>query len=343
MFGALAYVIALIAAGPDRRRLADTLPWLGISFAIVIAVVFFPYLLPAIRQAPSSLGIDPEKKHNDLLRFVLPRDRQLIGGGWLESTSARVADPSTSSVAFIGIGMIAMVIGYAITERRRRETWPILAFLGAAAILALGPRLYVANHRLIPMPESLLSLLPLVKNALPGRFMVFATLALGVIAALWLSRATGRAAWIRWGVVGVGLLLLIPHVESPPWHVPDVTPGFFTDGTWSTVISPGETIAIVGEKKAQDMAWQAETNMGFVLPDGFLGAIPALENEPFSNGLYPRGARAPTKSIGPWLTQHGVTAVVVMDPARSWIEPSLRELGYAPVQEGDGVSVWRTA
>ena len=38
-----------------------------------------------------------------------------------------------------------------------------------------------------------------------------------------------------------------------------------------------------------------------------------------------------------------MTAVVVMDPVRSYFEPSLRELGYAPVQEEDGVSVWRAA
>ena len=286
--------------------------------------------------------MNAENKYNDLLRFVIPRDRQLIGGGWLESLSARMTDPETSGVAFIGFGMVAMVIGYAITERRRRETWPILAFVVVAAVLVLGPALHVHTHRLIPMPESLLSLFPLIQNALPGRFMVFVTLALGVIAALWLSRATGRAAWIRWAVVCVGLLLTIPHVETPPWHQPDVTPGFFTDGTWSTVLSPGETVAIVGQKKAQDMAWQADTNMGFVLPDGYLGVIPSLEKTRFTNGLYPSGAgHAPTNAMGTWLTQSGVTAVVVLDQVRGWIEPSLRALGYTPVQEGDGVSVWR--
>ncbi|HEX3299120.1 MAG TPA: hypothetical protein VHW68_03305 [Actinomycetota bacterium] len=342
LFGSLAYLIALIAAGPDRRRLAGVLPWLGLAFAITIAVVFIPYLLPAIRQAPGTFSIDLEKKHNDLLRFVLPRDRQLVGGGWLESFSARLADPTASGVGFIGVGMIAAVIGYAITERRRRETWPIVIFVIAAAILALGPRLYVANHRTIPMPESIVARLPLVKYALPGRFMIFATLALGVIVALWLSRATGRAASIRWAVVGVGLLLMIPHVESPPWHVPDVTPGFFTDGSWSSALSPGETVAIMAEKKGQDMAWQADTKMGFVLPDGYLGAIPTSDSQ-FSNGLYPRDVPPPTNALGAWLSQHGVTAVVVMDPVRSWFEPSLRDLGYVPTSEADGVSVWRPA
>ena len=188
MFGALAYVIALVAAGPDRARLTALLPAIGISYAIVIAVVLFPYLLPALREAPASLAINPEKKYNDLLRFIFPRDRQLIGGGSLMAWSARFADPVASGVAFVGIGMIAMVIGYAFTERRRRETWPIVAFLVIAAVLALGPQLYVHAHRTIPLPEGLVSLLPLIKNALPGRFMIFVNLALSVIAALWLAQ-----------------------------------------------------------------------------------------------------------------------------------------------------------
>jgi hypothetical protein len=344
MFGALAYVIALLVAGPDRSRLTALLPAIGISYVLAIAVVLFPYLLPALRQAPASLVIDPEKKHNDLLRFIFPRDRQLIGGGSLMAWAARMSDPAASGVAFVGIGMIAMAIGYAFTERRRRETWPIVAFLVIAAVLALGPQLYVHDHRTIPLPERVVSLLPLIKNALPGRFMIFVTLALSVIAALWLARSRGRGAWIRWGVVGIGLLLLIPNVQSPPWRVPDVTPAFFTDGTWSSVISPGETVAVMAEKKAQDMAWQADTNMGFVLPDGFLGAIPDVDTSQFTNGLYPRGDRfSATSELGAWLSEHGVTAVVVMDPVRSYFEPSLRQLGYAPVQDGDGVSVWRAA
>jgi hypothetical protein len=98
----------------------------------------------------------------------------------------------------------------------------------------------------------------------------------------------------------------------------------------------------MAEKKGQDMAWQADTKMGFVLPDGYLGAIPTSDSQ-FSNGLYPRDVPPPTNALGAWLSQHGVTAVVVMDPVRSWFEPSLRDLGYVPTSEADGVSVWRPA
>jgi hypothetical protein len=341
MFAGIAYLIALAVAWTDRRPLIAALPWIAIAYAIVIALVLFPYLLPALREAPTSVSIDPEKKYVDLMRFILPRDRQLVGEGWLMARTAGAVDPDSSGVGFIGIGLVAMIAGYAITERRRRETWGILAFLLIAATLALGPRLYILDRRTIPLPSALLLKLPLIENALPGRFMIFVTLTLAVIAALWLSRARGRSGWIRYAIVVVGLLLVIPNVQSPQWRVPDVTPAFFQNGAWRNAIGPGETVAVMAEKKAQDMAWQAETNMAFRLPDGYLGAIPEVDNSEFARGLYP--PRKPHADVlRGWIAAHGVTAIIVMDSVRPWFEPLLGQLGYVPVQEGNGVSVWRT-
>ena len=341
MFGAIAFVIALIAAGRDRRRIFALILPVAVSYAIVLAVVWFPYLLPALREAPTSLAIDPEKKHIDLFRFIVPQDRQLIGGNALVSLAARVTDPYSSAAGYLGVGLLAAVVGYAITERKHRETWALVAFFLITSVMAMGPRLYVLGRRTIPLPDVILEHLPLVQNALPGRFIAYPDLALAVMVALWLSRAHGRAIWLRWGVVSLGLLLLIPWVQSPIWRVPDVTPAFFRDGAWSQTITPGETVAIFAEKKGQDMAWQADTGMAFRLPDGYIGAIPEPDPSSFSRGVFPRG-KPNAGALRRWLDAHGVTAIVVMDPVRSWFEPALRELGYAPVREGDDVSVWRT-
>jgi len=83
--------------------------------------------------------------------------------------------------------------------------------------------------------------------------------------------------------------------------------------------------------------------MSFVLPDGYIGAVPDSDPSMFKNGLYPRRVPPPIPQLEAWLTDRGVSAIVVMDEVRSWFEPTLREMGYAPVQAGDGVSVWRAA
>jgi hypothetical protein len=343
LMAGIAFGIALVFAGERRRELWPLALLIGASYAIVLALVLFPYLLPALREAPTSLAVNPEHKYSDLLRFVLPRDRQLVGGEWLSAYAARVIDVNSAGVSYVGIGAVAVVLGYAFTERRRRQTWALVAFLLVAGVLALGPALYVGNRRTISLPEALLSKVPLIRQALPGRLIIYADLALAIVAAVWLAAGRGRWAWVRWAIVGLALLLIIPNVASPPYRVPDVTPAFFENGAWSGVLSQDETVVVIAQKKAQDMASQAETDMWFRLPDGYLGAVPALEHSAFDNGVYAKPQPPPTKLLGIWMQERGVTAIVVMDEVRSWCEASLRELGYAPVYEGDGVSVWRTA
>ena len=45
--------------------------------------------------------------------------------------------------------------------------------------------------------------MPLLQHATPQRFPAYAALGLGVVAALWVARGRGRAAWVRWAVAGL--------------------------------------------------------------------------------------------------------------------------------------------
>jgi hypothetical protein len=45
--------------------------------------------------------------------------------------------------------------------------------------------------------------------------------------------------------------------------------------------------------------------------------------------------------LSSWLTERGVTAIVMSDAARKRFEEVVSSIGFAPVYEGDGVSVWR--
>jgi hypothetical protein len=343
VFGGIALVFAVALAGADRARLLRATLLVGIGYVVVAAVVFVPYLLPTLQHAPPDLMHNPERRYNDLLRFVLPRDRQLIGGDALLSFASRHADASSGGTTFLGVGLLAMVVGFAITERRRKETWALVGFVVISAILSLGPTLYVAGEERLTLPGAIVSHLPLLQQALPGRFIAYTDLALAVIAALWLARAHGRLAWIRWVIVVVGAAMLIPTIASPPWHVPDTTPAFFADGAWAAQLSPGETVLVIPDKNGQEMAWQAEADFGFRLPNGYVGATPqGIEESKIMRGLSKRNGPVPHPNIlSSWLTARGVTAIVMSDAARKRFEEVVSSIGFAPVYEGDGVSVWR--
>jgi hypothetical protein len=342
-FAAIALVIAFLLAGEDRPLLFRATLLVGIGYLIVGAIVFVPYLLPTLHHAPQGLMHNPERRYNDLLRFVLPRDRQLIGGDALVSFASRHTETKSGGTTFLGVGLVAMLIGYAVTERRRKETWGLLAFVIVSAVLSLGPTLYVAGHERIPLPGEIISKFPLLQQALPGRFIAYTDLALAVIAALWLARAKGRFAWVRWAVVACGAAMLIPNVMSPPWHVPDTTPAFFLDGRWSGVLAPGETALVIPEKNGEEMAWQAETDFGFRLPNGYVGATPeGIPESKTMRGVSLRNGPVPHEgTFRAWLAERDVTAIVMADVARPRFETVLRDVGFVPVYEADGVSVWR--
>jgi hypothetical protein len=345
MFAGIALVIALAFASHDRRHLLRATLLIGIGYAIVGAIVFVPYLLPALRHAPTELLHDPENHYADLLRFAITTTPQLIGGKSFAAFASRHIDARIGSTPFIGVGLLIMLIGFAITERRRRATWALLSFVAVTALFTLGPHLHVAGRTLISLPGAIVSELPLLRQAIPERFIVFTDLAIAVIAALWLSRTRGRYAWMRWVVVVCGAALLIPNVSSLSWHGPDTTPAFFSDGTYATVLTPGETVLMIPEKRGQGMAWQAAADFSFRMPDGYVGPSPqGIPSDPLDRGLSLRGGEVPDPVVlQPWLAEHGVSAIVMADVARPMFETVVRYVDFVPVYEGGGVSVWRPA
>ena len=342
LFGAVAWCITLILAREDRRRVAQTCLLFASAYAIVAAILLIPYVLPALRTAPVGSIRPPDHAYDDLLRFVIPRDRALIGGGPLSSLAARFTAASRGGGAYLGVALVVLLIAFGITERRRRETWGLLAFVGVSALLTMGPALHVAGARVTGLPTGVIWKFPLIRNAIPDRFPAYTDLAVAVVAALWLSRARGPFAWSRWALAGVGAVMLIPNISNPAWQTEDRTPAFFRDQTYASVLRPDENVFIIPTAAGEEMAWQATADYSFRMPQGWIGVTPAANRgSRLSHGSIRAAAPPSTEKLASWLDAKGVTAVVVSDQARPMFEAVLRSVGLAPVYEGGGVSVWR--
>jgi len=343
LFGAIAWSITLILAREDRRRVLRTLVLSGLAYAIVAGILLIPYVLPALRTAPPESIHTPDHAYDDVLRFVLPRDPTVIGGAALRSLASRFTAASLGGGAYLGAALIVVLVAFAITERRRRGTWGLLAFILVSALLTVGPALHVAGDRVSGLPTAVIWKLPLIKNAIPDRFPVYTDLAVAVVAALWLARARGPFAWSRWALAGIGAVMLIPSISAPPWHAQDRTPAFFEDHTYASVLQPDENVLIIPTTNGEEMAWQATADFSFRMPEGYVGVIPtANRGSPLDRGLSSDTGHVPTTTeLASWLHAKGVTAVVVDDLARPRFEAVLSSVGLGPVYEGDGVSVWR--
>jgi len=109
------------------------------------------------------------------------------------------------NAAWLGIVPLVLLFGPRGRWRDAPEARCWLAVLAAAMIWALGPFAIVAGQDIgLPLPETLMRFLPVVSNArVPGRAVVVAYLALGVLGALRLPALTGRwrqPAW-QWAIV----------------------------------------------------------------------------------------------------------------------------------------------
>jgi hypothetical protein len=343
LFGAIALLGAWALWSSGRRRIFLAGVQTAGAYAIA-ALLLLPILVPALEGAPAEPIRPPTKASVDLLSFVVPRDGTLLGGErYRDVTEAFTANTSEDG-AYLGVVLIGMLVGYAVTERRRRETWLLLALVVVVGLLALGPVLHVGGREGIALPGTVLTDAPLLEHATPQRFSAYLWVPVGVIAAIWLAAARGAWSWPRWAVVVLGAIALLPAVDAPPRGARIPVPRFFADGTFREHLEPGEIVYPVVTMKGDEMAWQAEGDFAFRLAQGYIGAIPeAYLGEGISKGLavrHPVPYSPPVPVVVRYLERHRVTAIVSSRPATREFGDLLREAGWTPERAAD-VSVWR--
>ena len=345
VFGAVAFVLAAIAAGKDRMRIVSAALLTAGAYGVVAALLFFPYLLPAVRNSPGQSIRPVDTTAADALGFLIPRHDMLIGGARMSSISHTFTAKVIEDGSYIGIALILAIVGFEISERRRRGTWALLAFIGVAALLSLGPVLHVEGRPMFHLPGNLLANAPLIKHATAQRMPVYTSLAVAVLAGIWLARADDRTRWIRWGLVVVGAVMLLPQLRNPSWYVPDRTPAFFADGTYASVLQPDENVFLITETNGEEMLWQGTADFSFRMPEGYVGPMPTpYARQRMSRGLAVEDGQPFVPSVtefSQWLEQKGVTAVVLGDMARPKFQGLLQHTGLRSVYAGGGVSVWR--
>jgi hypothetical protein len=340
-FGAIAFLIAWLVAERDRSAVLRAALFALAAYAIT-ALLVLPYVVPALRTQPPNLV--RSRTAADLLGFVVPRDQTLIGGTAMASVTDDFTDPVRADGSYVGIAGLAVLVGFAVTERRRRSTWGLLTFVTIVMVLSLGAVLTIGGRSSISLPFSVLTHLPLIRNAHADRFTAYTGLALGVIAAIWVARGRGKAVWVRWTLVVVTALMLLPSVRTPPWHFDDRTPTFFASGTYATYLRPNEIVAVIAYTKGESMSWQATSGFAFRLPWAYIG-IGSLASQGESTGTDLTAKNRTTlpsvDGFGRSLVDHDVTAVVIDDAALPTFEGLVTSAGLAPVYRGEGVSVWR--
>ncbi|TMK34331.1 MAG: YfhO family protein [Actinobacteria bacterium] len=343
IFGAVAFLGALSFGREIRRRLFRTGTLVLLAGGIA-ALVLLPYVHDVVVNQPAdALRLRGEIGAADLWSFFVPPARVRLGGQAFSTVLDRLTEfPRSGGLAYVGLPILAVLVGFAIAERGRRRTWALLAFVAVLMLLTLGSVLHVGGKPFGSLPESVLARTMLLRSASPVRFAVYTNLAIGVIASLWLSGVSGRWGWTRWTVALVAVVSLFPYppAQNPVQSVPE----FFSSGRVRDVLHQGEVVYAIPSQRGSEMIWQTTSDFWFDLAQGYVGPVPpAVDSGPLAHGLHRgNGSYLPTADeFSTWTRQNGVSAVVLEDEAAVRYEAMLQRAGLVPVYAGEGVSVWR--
>ncbi|MGO9062005.1 MAG: hypothetical protein ACLQU2_32240 [Candidatus Binataceae bacterium] len=284
LFGVAALILAWSLGGRGLRVcLQSAIPNLIICY-LLATVVLSPYLYYIFAFGmPRNPIYSPDYYSADLMGFILPNKLSYFYFPALGLDSDRFLFDPWENGAYLGLPLLLLCAWYCV-ENWATLTGKVLAIsLGLILLAALGPLLHIAGHHSAALPWAIALRLPLLKHALPGRFMLFAFLDFAVMASIWLSR-TERPGAGRMILLLLCLLFLWPSEKTSIL----TNPPFFTQGTYRYFLPRNSTVLIVpfGDR-GQSMLWQAESLMYFNMAGGWLGPTPMeFEHWPIVQGLH---------------------------------------------------------
>jgi hypothetical protein len=343
LFAAIALAIAFgLADTRLRAQLRGVLGPIVLAYAIT-AVVVSPYLYYAFQPGGLPIVLSrTDKFSNDLFAFFVPPPDIKLGGTTFAATTSKFSAGFVEGGAYFGLPLMVVVILGARRRWRRIDGKVMVLTLLVVLICSMGGHLMIDGKWTIPLPWAIAHRLPVLGQALPSRFVVYAFLIAGILAAIWLAQARLRA--LSWALPIASVAFLWPAIGAGFWSsTPDI-PRLFTNAAYRNVITPRDTALLlpVGGS-GNSMLWQAEAGLRFKMASGYV--VPPEAPDPYAHDpVYPTltgGALVPDeeRAASRFLTSHGVT-VAVVDPtsplAALWV-PILKRLGWRAATAGGAI------
>ena len=342
LFGIIALVVALVLAPGTLRGVIARSGGLAVSGCVLGTLFLAPYLLVALQHQNTLLRqLVGSRIPVDLANLMTPT----LATQWHATGmrhAAELAGNSTEQAAFVGPAVALLVLLALAARFRSRLAWGCLLLGASSLVAALGPKLTVANHRRgVTLPWTLIDDLPLVKHAIPARFVVVMWLALATLLALALSQ-TPRVVGIAAALIVI--VTLSPSLNHRTWTTPVDTPAFFEADHWRSAIEPNDIVLVIPSSfRGNSMLWQASADYSFRLTNGYVAApIPTpIWNSPIGRAFYGQALPPyPDADSLAFLRDRCVDDVVVRDgELPQWSQLFDRVLGRG--RHAGGVTAWR--
>ncbi len=290
-------VVAFVGRSVVRAHVGYALhavAWaLGAMVLLLSYPVWFALAGPAHINGPIQLV--PQGYRADLLAPIVPDANQRFAPAHLASIASGFSNSMAENGLYLGLTLLAVLLVGAVLLWRSSAVVRVASVLMLAAfVLSLGASLAVAGRPDgyavgLPLPERLLSKLPLLSNTVPARYglyvALFAALLLGVILDRLHTRmavrggggtggaGAGAAAGAVVVPVVVAAIALVPLWPAAPFTAlqPDAVPAFFTSPAIDGV--PAGSVAVMypyaTSPTPEAQGWQAVASMHFRMPGGY--------------------------------------------------------------------------
>jgi hypothetical protein len=257
-------LVGIVVAGRDgQQQIARLARIVGLAYVIgvVLAAPYAVYMLTVKA---------PKLKHStgmDLASLVIPRPGRTFGIAWL--THAAAGPIKDSAACYVGVPLVLLVVLLAVTTWSSKLVRFLSCMLVLIVLASIGPEMHLEGRSRGAVPWAALFRLPLVRNSIPLRLMLFAYLALAVATALWLAGPARRVSWARWALAV--LVVASIALDTVPIKVSHHTtvPKFISSGQYRRQLSPGEVVVVVSEVGNAGMLWQAQTDFYMRIAGGY--------------------------------------------------------------------------
>ena len=265
----ISLVAGLALAGRPGRRRVLRLAKLTVAAYAIAMVLAAPYLANALStKSPTLVAVSG----TDLASLVVPSPGHAFGLAWLKHLAT---GPVTSSQAcYVGIPLLVLALLAAVTTWSSRLVRFLACMFVIIVVASLGPVAYLDGHPVATLPWGRIWQLPILRNAWPSRLMLFAYLALAIMAALWLASPLARAwaGWARW-LLGALVVAAIALAAGPFNIAPRTSvPSFITSGDYRQQLLGGEIVVVVSKVGDAGMLWQADSGFYMRVAGGYINA-----------------------------------------------------------------------
>jgi hypothetical protein len=341
LFGGAALLMAAVASTAGRHCLrvaaAPTVSAYLLAAALLSPVLYYAF----IKGSPPAAPIFPPSFFSaDLLSFIVPGPLMLMHPLGADAVASRLTGNIWENGSYFSIPLLAIAALFLWRHRREGSARLLAVVVMIVAIAAMGPVLQVARRRLLPLPWAGAAAFPLIRHALPIRFVNYGFLTLAIIFSLWLSEPRFPFKNV---LAAVAIIALFPNPAFLLRKSSYDEPAFFAKGMYRDYLRTGENVLIIPfGRDGPSMAWQAQSWMYFRMPGGHLSTMPSdFRRWPIVNTLLTSLPVAePAEQLKAFVAAYHVDAIVVVDSAKGIVRELPALLGIKPVEAG-GVLLYR--